>query len=222
MNSEAEERRILHHVTDCPRCGGSHEFPILVRIKVCKKPAVPIFAGEPPTTKLAFICPTTRDVIEVSVPNPSDGEVVGPATADDAPTDSLQDELLSRGAIEAEYTEWVKVSRATAVDFCKTMITASIGAVPIYFALLKYLGAEAAASSILSRIGGLPPLLFLISTIIFALALRPRLAWVNERGFGEFRAARLKWLNIYMLGGLAVFAIAIVIAIALGVRLLKI
>ena len=89
------------------------------------------------------------------------------------------------------------------------MLTTATAAVPVYFAVLKYLGAEAVGGTTFSRVGVLPPLLFLAAAIIFALALRPRFAWIKHADFADFRMTRLKQLNRAMLVGLAVFAVGI-------------
>lgn len=96
------------------------------------------------------------------------------------------------------------------------MLTTATAAVPVYFAVLKYLGAEAVGGTTFSRVGVLPPLLFLAAAIIFALALRPRFAWIKHADFADFRMTRLKQLNRAMLVGLAVFAVGILLAIVLG------
>jgi len=97
------------------------------------------------------------------------------------------------------------------------MLTTATGAVPVYFAVLKYLGADAVGGSWFSRIGALPPLLFLAAAIVFALALRPRFASVKQADFADFRTARLRQLNRDILAGLALFATGVLLAIFLSV-----
>jgi len=101
------------------------------------------------------------------------------------------------------------------------MLTAATGAIPVYFAVLKYLGSEAAYTSWFARIAALPPILFLVAAVMFALALRPRFALVPLAAFAEFRATRLRQLNALMLTGLALFATAILLAIALAMGALR-
>jgi hypothetical protein len=95
------------------------------------------------------------------------------------------------------------------------MLSTSTGAIPVYFALMKYVGFERISGSLLARTGILPPFLFLLAGILFVLALRPRFAAVTEAEFAEFRAKRLSQLNTYILAGTILFASGICLAIVL-------
>jgi len=209
MASGAGLRRITQEIADCPHCGGRHVFSVLVRVRGAGAEAVPLFGGPSGGTTLAFTCPNTHKIISASVPNPSEGDIIGPADPDQADAEPEP--------TEQEYADWIKASRATAVDFCKTMLTTATGAVPVYFAVLKYLGADAVSGSWFSRIGAVPPLLFLAAAIVFALALRPRFASVKQADFADFRTARLRQLNRDILAGLALFAAGVLLAIFLSV-----
>jgi hypothetical protein len=180
--------------------------------------AVPLFGGPLIGTTLAFTCPKTRKIISASVPNPPDGDIVGPADPDE--TAPEPESTAPQTSVAQEYADWIKTSRATAVDFCKAMLTAATGAVPVYFAVLKYLGAETLGGSWLSHVGAAPPLLFLAAAIVFALALRPRLAWIKAADFTDFRTMRLRQLNRDILVGSALFAGGILLAIFLSVEAL--
>jgi len=64
----------------------------------------------------------------------------------------------------------------SAKDFCKTLAGFSSGAIPIYFAILKLMGIENAASQsqyILVLLSVLPPLFFLFSIVTLAVVLVP-------------------------------------------------
>jgi hypothetical protein len=225
----------------CPHCGERHRFGVLVRDKPESQAAVPLFGGggaptattPPATPTIAFTCPVTRKIMNEKVPAPPGVEVIGPADsgpadsgpADSGPADSapVDDEPAAAAAkppatsTDAEYAEWIKSSRTTALDFCKTMLTASTGAIPVYFAVLKYLGTESASGSWFGRVAAIPPLLFLSAAIVAALALRPRFALVAPGDFGEFRAGRLRQLNRDLLIALTLFSGGVLIAILLGV-----
>jgi hypothetical protein len=217
MVSQASLRRIWHEVVACPQCKQPHVFPVLVRVRAAPVAEVPLFGGAPAARTIAFTCPNTREIISVPVPDPPDSEIIGPDDPNRPAPEFVPAGATAPGPEEQEYTDWIKASRATAVDFCKTMLTAATGAIPVYFAVLKYLGAEAANASWFSRIGALPPVLFLVAAVVFALALRPRFALVAQATFAEFRASRLRQLNTFLFAGLAVFAAAILLAIALAV-----
>jgi hypothetical protein len=222
---DADLRRILHEVAVCPHCGKPHVFPVLVRV-LAKTPApAPLFGGpgaasdDQPT--LAFTCPTTHKMITAHVEPPPDTQIVGPAGADDGlgrPSDVPMLTAVDAAAPPAnpEYDTWIRTSRETATSFCNTMLGASTGAVPVYFAVLKYLGASAGPGWA-GQLRIAPPLLFLAATVVFALALRPRFGEVTPDGFAAFRLARLQQLNRMMLIGVALFAGGLLLAIAIAV-----
>ena len=217
MMAEAGLRRILHQIAKCPHCAQQHTFPVVVRARVA---AVPLFGGGRGAVTLAFTCPITNRIINEPIPDLPDSEVVGPDDSNGPAAVSAHDANAPRSPVEQEFADWTKASRTTAVDFCKTMLTASTGAIPVYFAILKYLGTETAWGSWFSTFAALPPLLFLASAIVFALALRPRYTVVKPEGFEEFRRARLEHLNRGMLTGLVLFSGGVLIAIALGLSAL--
>jgi hypothetical protein len=101
------------------------------------------------------------------------------------------------------------------------MLTTSTGAVPVYFAILKYLGVEQIDSTFLASAGILPPLLFLAAVVMFVLALRPRFRTLTESEFAKFRAQRYKWLNRYIVAGTTLFATGACLAIILFFRSLN-
>ena len=221
MPSDPDLRRINHEIAECPHCGERHVFSVLVRLR---GQPVMLFGGPGGPSLLAFTCPRTKKVISAAVPDPPNAEIVGPAE-DDRTVPELESEPASEtatlpSAAEQEYADWIKASRATAIDFCKTMLTAATGAVPVYFAVLKYLGADAVGGSWFSRVGAVPPLLFLAAAIVLALALRPRLGWIQETDFASFRTRRLRQLNRDILVGLALFSSGILLAIFLSVAAL--
>ncbi len=217
MASGAGLRRIPQEIASCPHCGERHVFSVLVQVRGAGAGAVPLFGGPSGGTTLAFTCPNTQKIISASVPNPPDGDIIGPDDPEQTDAEPDPEPDPPPTPTEQEYADWIKASRATAVDFCKTMLTTATGAVPVYFAVLKYLGADAVGGSWFSRIGALPPLLFLAAAIVFALALRPRFASVKQADFADFRTARLRQLNRDILAGLALFATGVLLAIFLSV-----
>jgi hypothetical protein len=221
MESEAGLRRIWHEVPVCPRCQRPHVFPVLVRVRIPPLAGVPMFGGPPTARAVAFTCPKTHEIISIPVPDQPDGEVIGPDDPNRPAPEITPAVAAALDPEKLEYAEWIKASRSIALDFCKTMLTAATGAIPVYFAVLKYLGAEAASTTWFGRIGALPPILFLVATVMFALALRPRFALVPQAAFAEFRGARLQQLNAFMFTGLALFAAAILLAIALAMGALS-
>jgi len=110
-------------------------------------------------------------------------------------------------------TESITVGR----DFCKSMISINTGAIPIYLGILVFLLPE---DYLLGVVRGMiiiiPPLLYLLATIIFAFGYLPRTSEFSldivdeiaeER---QLAITRMKWL-IYV--GFSCFSIATIVAI---------
>jgi hypothetical protein len=211
---------MFHAVAACPHCGQQHEFPILLRLAAPSAMAEPLFGGpghgEAAGVMVAFTCPVTRGIINEAVAPPMGMDVIGPDAADPAapanPPGSISPPSLPS---QSEYAEWVKTSRAIAIDFCKSMLTAATGAVPLYIALMTYLG-QAKGGAIIASLRVLPPLLFLAAAASYALALQPRFGLVTADAFAAFRRRRLEQLNRCMLIGSALFGIGLLLTIALA------
>ena len=201
-----------HNIEHCPRCGKSHHFKLAVRTLLQHASAVPIFGG-PGSHEIVLTCPTTGELFTHEVTDPPGGGIMGPADSIDISVDSLSGAPSYNP--EREFLEWIKNSRATATEFCKTMLTISTGAIPVYFAVLKYIGIEQIGGSFLAQGRILPPVLFLTATILFVLAIRPRFATLTEAEFAKFRAKRLGQLNLYITAGTVLFATGVSIAIVL-------
>lgn len=117
-------------------------------------------------------------------------QVVSASTLDES------DKLLIK---EAE--DVVTSSLNTATDFCKTLIGLDSGAIPVYFAIMKYLGVDQIpVNSFESYISMLPPVFFLLSIILSSIALIPRRFSVHPiailtdyKRIRNSRASVLKW-----------------------------
>ena len=166
----SEQYRLLRHSVDhCPHCDQHHDYAVEL------KRAPLVFGGGSDEVAIAVSCPTTGKPIQTVITVPADEEFVRVVTrsADERTQEPAE---ATAGDSQDEYSDWVKSSRETGVDFGKTMLTASSGAIAIYFAILNYLGTSTAPRSAVGVLGALPPILFLAATATFALALRPRLA----------------------------------------------
>ncbi len=199
--AEAYETRTFEYTVDrCPQCGKSHQFPLEVRY-IPAPGGVILFAGQvatsatPPAAPapapwdVTFTCPKTQQTFVQPVAIDAQGHkivgvMLGSAIA-------LKDEL-----IELEYTEWVKASAGTAREFCKTMMTTCTGAIPVFFAVLKFLGQEKASTPFLSWLGIIPTAAFLAALALFILALRPQyVAVAGVSSFARERERRLGGMN---------------------------
>ena len=205
---DTDNPAVLVHVVDpCPRCQKRHEFPLEVR------QGIPVFGGGPQEVEVALICPKTGLAFTTRVLKPQSGEIVPPASV---PAGSpLPHQPGSTTGVDLGFAEWVKGSRAIALEYCKTMLTASSGAVGVYFAVLKYLGIDAIDGTLQRRAAGVPPLLFLAAVLAFAAALRPTYQVVTEVTFPAFRAERLARLDRFALAGTVLFVAAVALAIVL-------
>jgi len=228
-------------VDHCPHCGQQHEYIVEL------KPAPLLFGSSPDSPvsgdgasqiQIAVSCPTTGLPVETTLDVPGNEEFVRVVPL--AP--SAPGQLVSAGPAAParpdagpgppetaapaddnpdEYAEWVKSSRDTAVDFGKTMLTASSGAVAVYFAVLQYLGTSTLPKSPGGVLSALPPVLFLAAAAVFALALRPRLSAVTRRQFQSFRDDRLRQLNQLLVIGTGLFIVALAVALGVYIDVMK-
>ncbi len=209
-------------VKQCPECGESHVFTLAV--KNDSAPAVPIFGGTG-GREIAFTCPKTHKLFTQVVANPPGREILGladPATLAAAAQAQPSAPIPAGPAASAppiggasDLADWVKSSRATALDYSKLMLSTSTGAIPLYFVVMKFIGIEKISASIFSRAGIFPPLLFLLAGVFFVLALRPQYAMVAEADFAAFRKSRLEQLNRYITLGTALFILGMLLAVVL-------
>jgi hypothetical protein len=206
-------RLIRHQVEKCPRCGAAHDFALMVR-DLAEISAVPLFGGPAGAggPEVGFTCPSTNQPFVQIIPNPPGAEILGPAdpSSGQAPPSAKPS---SPGG--DEFGDWVKLSRQVATDYCKTMLTTSTAAIPVYWAVLKYLRLEQVSSSAVALLAIVPPLLFLTATVLFALALRPRFAALRPEQFLQFRTNRLRQLDRYINAGTTAFVVGVGLAILL-------
>jgi len=201
MAVTAEHLRQLA-VDDCPQCHQRHDFAVRV-----KSAGTLVFGGGTSAVEIGLRCPVHGLPFMRTLELANNEEFLGLATsaAASAVATAPPPEV-------ADLAEWIKTSRASALDFAKTMLTASSAAVPVYFAVLKYLGAEKLSDSVVSLVSVVPPVLFLMALAIFALGLRPRLGRVTSESFVEFRAERLQALDRYVTYGLVAFVAGLALA----------
>ncbi|MEV0037093.1 hypothetical protein [Streptomyces sp. NPDC050804] len=124
-----------------------------------------------------LLCPETRRSFESRITIGSNERflrIADPHAADHVtgatPTDTA----------DTEPAEWTRSSRQTATEYCRTMLTASSGAVPVHFALLQYLNVSALNGGWTARWAAVPALFFVLAAAAFALAQRPRLVQLAD------------------------------------------
>lgn len=203
-------------IDPCPfdDCGQRHVFHLLVSIPV---ETVVLFGGGDRLEKLmSFTCPNTQKSFKKSIPNPPDGEILRVATEEEKIANSLtgqesESEPSKADWVDKEFSEWIKHSSTKAIDFCEKMISTSTGAIPIYFAILKYLSSADSATAEgagIAQISIAPPVLYLMALVIFAIALRPKFGAVSKEDFVFFRSLRLQQMNRFMIAGTFTFVLA--------------
>ena len=211
MEEDKANEILGYDVEKCPKCDKPHHFELMVRVSTKEK--VMLFGGAAGGSEFLFTCPETNQKFTQIVPIPPQGEIVGLATEADViqPADTVP----NISPVENDFSEWIKNSRKVALDFCKTMMGTSTGAIPIYFAVLKYIGFEKIGQAELAKLTILPPVLFLIAAVLYVLALRPRYEAVALDEFNTFRARRLEQLNKYIIWGTTTFVVATGLSIAI-------
>jgi hypothetical protein len=192
-----------YNVDSCPKCGEAHTY----KLKVIQNEIL-IFGGGKDCTLITFVCPKTNQSFKKEIPNPPHGEIIGLASSSEIDYGRSASRIGESPLMDAEFFEWIRSSRSTAIDFCKTMIGISVGAIPVYFAVLKFLGFATTKQAQLGLWFVLPPLVYLIGLIAFVLALRPAFKSVSIDTFSEFRKTRLINLNRWVTCGTMFFVIA--------------
>jgi hypothetical protein len=204
-------RSIEYRVPRCPECRESHIFTLEIHYAT----KVALFGGEPPSSwDVILTCPIKKTTYtrHVSIKPNVDETISEVAVASETP-DPQAAVRASPDLMEVELQEWVKASAPTAHDFSKTMITTATGAIPLFFAVLKYLGAEKAVTPLSAWLGVVPPALFIASAVAFVIALRPQYELVDAATFERFRTSRLKLMNKLILLGTGAFLLGVLLAI---------
>ena len=92
--------------------------------------------------------------------------------------------------------EMLKSSLNTARDFCKFMINVSMGAIPIYLGLLKFVLPENITLPINKLIlSAIPPSFFLVSAIIFIFGYFPQVDYFSLEIIEEIKKAYEKTIT---------------------------
>lgn len=200
-----------HIVEHCPHCAGKHRFAVEI-----EKPVELLFAGPPKTVDVTFTCPAERFVFVDAVPEPANGHVIGPADTAKLDSPSSNDLPPPSDSPDDQYRDWIAKSRDTAIEYCKTMLGTSTGAIPVYFAVMKYLGIEKIDPTLTAHVGAVPPVIFLAASIFFVVALQPRLVAATPDRFAEIRAARLRRLNVSLTTGTILFFAGVLMTIVVA------
>jgi hypothetical protein len=190
--------------------------------------------------EVTYPCPTTggRAAATVSVSaRPSERVVSVSATRVAAvsegarPYDEVQiddecespSEGTTRTLVDVVIEEWVKASASTPREFCKAMLTACTAAVPVFFAVMKFLGAETAPVRWLAWSAVIPPILFVCAAITYAMAMQPKYTALTKDEFVKWHRDRLSYMNAAMklatwLYGLAMASAIVLFLLALAFR----
>jgi hypothetical protein len=150
-----------------------------------------------------------------------DGDGVPPVPPT-TPTADVPDTAPPADWIDDELKEWRQTTVATQRTYATTMLTASSGAVAVYFAVLQYLGWEKAnfgTGLVILTIA--PPVLLFCATAAFALALRPSLTFLTRSEYAEFRARRVEQMHRRSTIGTLLYAIALAMAVIVFISILE-
>jgi len=210
MPDERTTTIIDYDLAKCPRCSKSHHFKLKGLARPKPEEKVPLFGGTGGArqSEILFTCPETNKKFTYAVPEPTGVEIMGLAAEAD-----IALATATPAPAKGEFDEWSKKSRDVALDFSKTMLTASTGAIAVYFAVLKYIGFEKIGSTVFAKFTVLPPILFLVAAVLYVLALRPRHELVAPSEFSAFRKRRLEQLNRFIIFGTTAFIAAVGLAI---------
>jgi hypothetical protein len=173
-----------------------------------------MFAGGQHTSEVALRCPTTQKMLTSKITLGNNEEFARVVDLESPLRESTEAVSDARD----EYEEWAFTSRATALDFCRTMLTTASASIAIYFSVLKFLGRNALTHSVAGVISIVPPVLFLASTGTFAAALRPQLERVSRAEFANYREKRLRQLNRYVAAGMLTFLAGLLVAVGVFIQ----
>ena len=217
-------------VTRCPRCSQTHEFILAIESvtpngePVAAAPAavprVLTFAGQEDPDHVAwdvlFTCPAENLVFTETIHLPDHAGTVTSVSSKCQEQRPTTGGTADPGSASAEYLDWIKNSLTSARDFGKTMIATSSGAVPIYFATLKYVGSEHLGTS-WGWIPLVPPIILVGAVVVFAMAIRPSLLTLGLDEFAQIRNRRLLRMNRLLTSGTAAFLVALLLSLAVFV-----
>lgn len=234
----------LEYINKCPLCDDAHRYILSIYYK--DEDEIALFgAGQKPKPQMhsgnkwsvTFYCPVSNEYIVNDIllnDVPVEGVIRVESKISDlnleseinekntalSPKIEVQNPTLhsSTDILMKDLEEWVKSSMQTARDFCKTMITVSTGAIPIFYTVWSALGNEKSDYFSLSWTTLIPSIGFLSATVLYIIAHQPQyynLEGVNLIEFRIFRKARLKHLNKYMKIATFMFVISVFISILL-------
>lgn len=228
---QPQNRQQVITIQTCPKCGKSHDYTLQIhfRIKVLffggrSKSSKPLGTSQakqaPNQWEVTLICPQTNEQfayqVEVTPQRAEEIIEVIPMLNQDLPASPAEPPVQWLGVdmAQIEAQEWMKSSATNARDFCKTMLTTTTAAIPLFFAVVKYLGSDQLPTSVPKWVSAAPPVLFLLSAAIFVLALHPQAgmaATVQE--FLRFRNERIHWMNKFIWVGTGLFGLGIVVSL---------
>lgn len=217
------ERLLAHQVDACPRCGRRHRYALLVG----PREGPLLFAGLREVT-VPLRCPRTgqgfdsrvsigssEQFLRVADPHAADEEGEPAALSADvtnAPSVGVvggaAGPVAAPPSESSEVAEWLRTSRQTATEYCRTMLTASSGAVPVHFAVLQYLDVSARSGGWAARCAALPAVFFVLAAAAFGTAQRPRLVQLADdlpAGFDALRRKTLQRIDRLARWGTALF-----------------
>ncbi|MFF4410353.1 hypothetical protein [Streptomyces sp. NPDC001404] len=164
----AFSRREAFELLDCPRCSQTHTLSLLVTVVKRQVRFGGPVAGQR-HFDIEWTCPNTGEMFAF------------PVSVEQADDESVQAVAVdSEGAAVLPPPSWLEAARGDAQkeslivarDFVATMLTTSLGAAPVYFAVVKYLTAKRVSPPVWLAIP--PAVLFILAAALFALALRPQ------------------------------------------------
>ena len=226
-------RSIKVVVASCPLCFEDHEHHVQVRVirAPSAQPAVMVFAGpsdEKPEDQEGLSAAIPDETCDVMLRCPNKHEkfpwtakvaakhgerIAGLIEARDRGSNADVDAELA-SALDQEFDQWVVGSAGTAREYCRTMLTAAFSAIPVFYAVLKYLSFPSVTGTVARLAGVIPPILFLVSAMVFVGALRPNFIPISKPDFAIQREERLTKMNRMIVLGTAVFVAGVLGSLA--------
>ncbi|MFN0201918.1 MAG: hypothetical protein ACKVTZ_10375 [Bacteroidia bacterium] len=234
----------INYNKECPLCNGIHDYHLFVYYK--DEDEIAFFGAGKKTDKqlyssnkreVIFQCPKTNEFFANDIfinDIPIEGIIKVESKIYDSSSENNKEiqnsESIHRAKEQIQFPhssteilikdleDWIKTSMQTARDFCKTMITVSTGAIPIFYTIWATLGKGNSEFNYLTWATLIPSIGFLSASVLFIIAHQPKyynLEGINIIEFRLYRQKRLKHLNKYIKIATVVFILSVFVSILL-------
>lgn len=206
----------------CPHCPNTHSFDLELTINQTQ---LMVEGKRPSDTTIAPLrCPDTGRPFDypldislgphemlTSVKESTRTGKPGPTVGDSSLDAPLPTSIDWRQPV---LIDSLKDSLRKGRDYCSLMLSTSMGAIPVFFAVAHFLTSDVRSRALIPVVI-VPPALWLVSAAIFAVAIRPSRGYPNNmNAFWAWRTTRVRRTSELADWGTGVFLIGAAAAVA--------